>query len=156
MTMLAQTHKIVPILDPEDHAGGVDGDSVSTSLYNHATFIITFGELTGNAVLTINSGATAGTKTTAETFRYRETSVDLKSAGADTLGSESTSSGLTLTAATYEDRMLVVEVDADELTAGQEWITPSFSSAASELLVQVVAVMGDPRYASDVPPTAIS
>ena len=69
MTNLAQATKIVHVLEPQDHNAGVDGDSINTSLYNHITFIFLFGELTGDAILTVNSGATAGVKTTAETFR---------------------------------------------------------------------------------------
>lgn len=156
MTNLAQASKIVPILEPQDHQAGVDGDSVNTSRYNHWAFIFLFGELTGDAILTVNSGATAGTKTTAETFRHRATSTDLKNAGGDTLGAESTSAALTLTAATYEDRMLVVEIDADELTAGQPWITATLSAAASELFVSITGVGMQATYLQDVPPTAIS
>jgi len=100
---LCEQTKIVPMLEPEDHAAGADCDSVSLENYSHLTLIFTFGELTGDAVLTVNSGASAGTKTTAETFNYRATSADLKNASGDALGSESTSAGLTLTAATYED-----------------------------------------------------
>lgn len=151
-----EEYKIVPVIEPEDHAAGVDGDSVSLENYDHVAFVFLFGELTGDAVLTINSGATAGTKTTAETFNYRATSADLKVADGDKLGDESTSSGLTLTAATYEDRMLVVELDASEVTDGQEWITPSVSSAASEEFVSCFAILGKPRYAQNVPPTAIA
>jgi len=153
---LCEQTKIVPILEPEDHNGGVDGDSVSLENYGHVTFTFLFGELTGDAVLTINSGATAGTKTTAETFNYRATAADLKNASGDALGSESTSAALTLTAATYEDRMLVVEMDAAEFTDGQQWITPSLSSAASELFVSCVATLSQPRYPSETPPTAIA
>lgn len=152
---LCEQNKIVPILEPEDHAAGADGDSVNMANYGHVAFIITFGELTGDAVLTINSGATDGTKTTAETFNYRATAADLKGVAGDTLGTEATSAGLTLTAATYEDRMIVVELDADELTTGQNFVTPSISSAASECFASIVAVLSDARYAEDVPPTAI-
>lgn len=153
---LCEQTKIVPILEPEDHAAGADGDSVSLENYSHVTFIIVFGELTGDAVLTINSGATAGTKTTAETFNYRATAADLKNASGDALGTESTSAALTLTAATYEDRMIVVEMDADEFTDGQQWITPNISSAASECFASIVAVLSKPRYAQKTPPTAIA
>lgn len=153
---LAEQTKIVPLLEPEDHNAGVDCDSVDMKNYAHVTFIITFGELTSDALLTINSGATAGTKTTAETFNYRATATDLKSDGADLLAAESTSASLTLTAATYEDRMIVVEMGDDEFTEGQPWITPSFSSAASEIFVSVVAILSKPRYAQNVPPTAIA
>lgn len=156
MTNLAQATKIVPILEPQDHQAGVDGDSVNTAVYNHVAFILLFGELTGDTILTINSGATAGAKTTAETFRYRATSTDLKNAGGDTLGTEATSAALTLIAATYEDRMLVVELDADELTEGQPWVTLTLSAAASELFVSITAVMMQASYLKDVPPTAIS
>ena len=106
--------------------------------------------------MAINSGASAGTKTTAETFNYRATSTDLKNAGGDTLGSEGTSAALTLAAATYEDRMLVVEMDADEFTDGQQWITPSLSSAASEEFAAIIAILSKPRYAQSVPPSAIA
>lgn len=153
---LCEQTKIVPILEPEDHAAGADGDSVSLENYGHVTFIITFGELTGDAVLTINSGATAGTKTTAETFNYRATAADLKNASGDALGTETTSAALTLTAATYEDRMIVVEMDADEFTDGQPWITPSISSAASEEFASIVAILSEPRYGQSIPPTAIA
>lgn len=154
---LCERTKIVPIIEPEDHnASGVDGDSVSMENYSHVTFIFTFGELTGNSILYLYSGATAGTKTNAETFNYRYTSADLKNTAGDTLGSESTSAALTLTAATFEDRMLVVEMDADEFTDGYPWITPSIDDTATELLVSCVAILSNPRYAQGTPPTAIS
>ena len=156
MTKLAQVTKIVPILEPQDHNAGVDGDSVNMGLYNHLAFIFLFGELTADAVLTIYEGATAGTKTTAKTFSYRATAADLKVATGDNLGTEATSAALTLTAATYEDRMLVAEIDAAELTDGTPWVTPNLSSAASELFVSIVAILSEARYLKDVPPTAIT
>ena len=153
---LSEEKKIVPILEPEDHAAGADGDSVSMENYGHVTFIIGFGELTGDAVLTIYEGATAGTKTTAKTFSYRATTTELKNDDGDELGDEATSAALTLTAATYEDMMLVIEMDASELTDGTPWITPNISSAASEIFASIIAIMSQPRYAEDVPPTAIA
>ena len=152
---LCEEMKIVPILEPEDHNAGVDGDSVSMENYAHVTFILIFGELTGDAVLKVFEGATAGAKTTAKTFSYRATAIDLKTAGGDTLGAETTSAALTLTAATYEDRMIVVEMDDSELTDGLPWVTVEISSAASEELLAIVAVLSKPRYAQAVPPTAI-
>ena len=98
--------------------------------------------------------ATAGTKTSAETFRYRACATALKTALGDLLAAETTSAALTLTAATYEDMFIVVEIDADELTT-PPWVTLEFSSAASEILVSVTGILTEPRYASDAPPTAI-
>ena len=152
---LAQAAKIVPILEAEDHNAGVSGDSVNMALYNHGCWIFSFGELTGNAILYMKSGATDGTETTSETFRYRLTAAELKNATGDQLGSESTSAALTLTAASYEDFMLVVEMDTDELTEDQYFVTPVVSSAASEIFASCVCVLSEPRYLKDVPPTAI-
>lgn len=158
---VAELMKIAPILEPEDHAAGVDCDSINMANYERVAFVFLFGELTGDAVLTVSEGATEGTKTTAIDFHYRATSTDLKSEGGDELDSEtlmdqSSDSGLTLTAATFEDRMVVVEIDARDLTGGLEWVTPSLSSAASELLVSCVALCYGPRYGGDVPAPAIS
>jgi len=83
---LCEQHKIVPILEPQDHQAGADGDSVSLENYAHVTFVFLFGELTSDATLKIQSGASAGTKTTEETFSYRYTAADLKNATADNLG----------------------------------------------------------------------
>jgi hypothetical protein len=152
---LCEQKKIVPCLEPQDHQAGVDSDSVKMTIHHHCCFIIAFGELTGNAILTVYSGASAGTKTTAETFNYRATAADLKNASGDALGTEATSAALTLTAGTYEDRMLVVEMDQDDITDGQPWLTLEFSSDASEFFVSVVAVM-EPRYKQKTPPTAIA
>ena len=153
---LAEQNKIVHILEPEDHNAGVDGDSVSLENYGHVAFIINFGELTGNAVLTINSGATVGTKTTAETFNYRACATVLKTSGGDLLAAETTSAALTLTAATYKDTFIVVEMDADEFTDGQQFITPNLSSAATQLFASIIAILSKPRYAQNVPPTPLA
>ena len=77
-------------------------------------------------------------------------------AGGDLLAAEATSASLTLTAATYEDRFIVVEMDADEFTNGQPWITINLSSAASSLFVSAVAILSKPRFGQNVPPTAIA
>jgi len=154
---LSEQVGIVPIIEPEDHqASGVDGDSVKMEKYGHLTLIFLFGEMGGTPVLKVYEGATAGAKTTALTFSYRYTSADLKNDDADVLGSEATSAALDLTHSTFEDRMLVVEIDASELTDGYPWVTPEVSDDGTEVLVSCVAIMSKPRYAEDVMPTAIS
>lgn len=152
---LAQIAKIVHLLEAQDHNAGVDGDSVNMSLYNHLAILFSFGELTGDAILTVNSGATVGTKTSAETFRYRACATVLKTEGGDLLAAEATSAALTLTAATYEDCFLVVEIDADELTT-PPFVTFALSSAASELFVAAFGILSEPRYARDAMPQAIA
>ena len=143
---LSETHGIVYLVKPADHqSAGIDGDSFNIGRANWATVVLQFGAVTGNAVLTVNTGASAGTKTTAETFTYRLASGDQAAASADLFGATSTSAALTLTAATYDNKTLIVEIDPATLTDAQPWVTINLSDAASELFVSGVAIL-QPRY----------
>ena len=139
-------------LKPGDHQAGAVGDSVLMESYRTISFLIQFATLTGDAVLSIYSGATDGTKTTQETFNYRLADQVQGNTAADGYGNWTTSSALTLTAATYQNKLLIVEVDAQALTDGQPWVTLDFSAAADALNASVVAVLHDGRYhAHDMP-----
>lgn len=153
---LSERHGIVYVLKPADHQAGATGDSFTMKNYGLATFICQFGTLTGDAVLTVKSGATAGTQTTAETFNYRLADAEQGNATADTYGAWATSSSLTLTAATYDNKTLILEMDATAMTDGQPWLTLAFSAAADALNAAVVAILSEARYAAHDMPTAIS
>jgi len=144
---LSETHGIVYVLKPGDHAAGVDGDSFKMVNFAHATFILQTATLTDNAVLTVKSGATAGAKTTSETFYYRLASADQAAASADVYAAETEATTLTLTAATYDNRTLILEVNASELTTDQEWLTLNISSDASAFNASCIAILSGPRYA---------
>lgn len=145
----------VYVLKPGDHAAGIAGDSINIGKLNALRFRILFGSLTGDAVLTVKSGATEGTETTAETFRYTLASAAQGAADGDKFAAWSTSAALELTAATYQNKMLVVEIDPDQITVDQPWVTLAFSSAASALNAAVDAT-GEARYkAQDQTPTVI-
>ena len=146
----------VYVLKPGDHQAGVDGDSINMGLLHTLRFLIQFGALTGNAVLKIFSGATEGTKTTAEKFRHALASAAQGAADGDKFGTWTTgAASLTLTAATYQNKLLVVEIDSDQLTVDQPWATLEFGSEASALNAAVAAI-GESRYkAQDQTPTVI-
>jgi hypothetical protein len=143
--MRSENYGVIYVLKPGDHQAGVAGDSFHMGRVHVAAWVIQFATLTGDGVLTIKSGASAGTETTAETFRYRLADAAQGSATADTFGDWTTSSSLTLTAATYQNKTLICELDNDQLTAAQPWVTLAFSAAASALNASVVAVV-TPRY----------
>jgi len=156
MVRVSEQKNIVPLVEPQDHqSAGIDGDSFHAGRIHSFAILIQFGQLTGDAVLTVNSGATAGTKTTAETFTYRLADAAIRSATADTYGAFTSSASLTLTAATYQDKLLIVEMDSDQLTTDQPWVTINLSSAASALFVSAVAVC-QARFEANIPLTLIS
>jgi hypothetical protein len=135
--MLSETKSLIYVLKPGDHEAGVAGDSINMGLLNKVAYLVQFAAVTGDAVLTVKSGATAGTETTAETFRYRLADAAQAAAGADLFGDWATSSSLTLTAATYANKLTI-----------------AFSAAASALNASIVAV-GEPRYKAHDGPTVI-
>ena len=137
----SEQYSIVHCVKPADHGAGVDADSINMGTVHNAIWIIAAGAITGDTILYLYSGATNGAKTTAETFNYRLADADQGTAlTADQYGDWTTSAALTMTAATYDNKVLVVEIKAEELTDGQEWATLNFSSAASVLTIGVVAV----------------
>ncbi|KKK97323.1 hypothetical protein LCGC14_2653890 [marine sediment metagenome] len=136
----SELFSIVHCVKSADHGSGVDSDSINMGQVHNVIFTLSVGSVTGDAVLKLYSGATNGTKTTAETFNYRLASADQGTAlTADQYGAWTTSAALTLTAATYDNKILLVELKAEELTDGQEWLTMEISSAASNIFVSVVA-----------------
>ena len=58
-------------------------------------------------------------------------------------------------AATYQDKLLIIEMDSDALTTDQPWVTLEIDSTASELLVSAVAIC-KPRFEAHDPLTLIS
>ena len=151
----SENHGLVYVVKPADNEAGATGESIKMALYRHITYILQCGALTGDAVLTVKSGATDGVQTTSETFHYRLADADQAAAGADGYGDWTDSSSLTLTAATYDNRILIIELDADELTADQPWLTFALSAAASVHFSSCVAILSEPRYSYHDMPSAI-
>ena len=154
--ILNEQNGIVYVLKPGDYQAGSDGDSINAGKCRHITFMLQFAALTGDAVLRLYSGATDGAKTTAETFAYRLASAAQGATSGDVYGSASTSSALTLTAATYQNKMLLVDIDVAALTEGQPYLTLNFSSAADALNVAVTAVLQDMKYSGATADSAVA
>jgi hypothetical protein len=144
---LTEKLAIFPICEADDYgSAGEDFDSFKLSEANWATIVISFGALTGNSVLKVYTGASAGTKTTAETFTYRVTGADYEAANSDLWGTAATSAALTLTAGDYDHRGLAIEIDPAAFTDAQPWITVEVDSTATALNMAAVVVL-QPRYA---------
>lgn len=147
------------LLKPGDYQAGSDTDSFSMESYHRATIFLLTAVLTGDAVLKFYAGASAGTKTTAIAFSYRTASGDQGAASGDLLGARSTAvaaDGLTLTAATYDAKQTVFEIDAAALPADKPWVTGEISAAADAFNAAMLAILWPSRYAGDPMLTAIS
>ena len=150
-------NKLVHIIEAKDYgSAGIDGDSLDTSKIHRACFVIGFGAITGDSVLKFYAGATNGTKTTALAFNYRFGGGDYKATDADTLGSDTAvaSTGLTLTAATFDHRMMTVEFNQEDLPAGKPFLTLEINSTATVMLVSSVGIC-TPLFGGQTAPAVI-
>jgi|SRR6185295_17203453 len=147
---VSERFKIVPIYEPLDTEAGLDGQSVNMGLLHEICFALTFGAVTGDAVLKFYVGATDGTKTTAVAFSYRLSSGDFKAVSADLYGALTAvaSTGLTLAAATFDHRTVLIEFDSQAIADATPWLTIELSAAASASLTACLAI-GEPRQASN-------
>lgn len=162
--MLTENFKFVPMFSGYDlstHDTLMTSDSVCMKNYHKATLLINFDDIgTASPVLYVYAGATDGALTSALTFRYAWGSAACGSANADVLGAWSTSAALTITHGTYDNYMLVVEVDAAEMTSAgntYDWLTVNFTDPTTGCTGQVtVTAILEPRYKSNVSGTALA
>lgn len=152
----SESRVLVNLIESKDYgSAGIDSDGVNLGQLNGFTAAIVFGALTGNSVLKVYAGATAA-KTTAIAFGYRLSAADFKAATADQFGDviAVASTGLTLTAATFDHRVIVIEIDPDTMPSGKPWVTIEIDSTATVLNVGAIGI-GSPRYPGHLIPTVI-
>ncbi len=148
----------VPVITPADHqSAGIDGVSFHVGRVHAFQITTMFGALTGDSIMSLYSGATDGTKTTQESFRWRFSDADIGGSNCDQYSDWATvaaGAGLTLTAATYNARTVLIDMDSDQFTDGQPWITLEIDSTASTLFVSSSA-SAKPRFAANDPLTIV-
>jgi len=145
MKDLGMVRHIVPITAPAQKTSTFVTPHVKMSKYESVQFLVLMGAIsTDGFVLTVTaSAATAGSSTTALNFKYRCTAA----AGTDTLGDLSSAvSSLDLDEDTYDNMVLVIDVDAIELTTDKPYVGLTFTDPGSaDMVVGVVALL-KPRY----------
>lgn len=147
----SERFKIFSLTESADvTTNGVDSDSVNFGLIHEGCFHINFGSVTANDTLKVYTGATAGTKTTAIAFKYRLAGADTKAAGADSYGAftDVASSGLTLAAATFDHKGVIVEVDTQAIDDAKNWVTLEIDGSATTQNVSITFI-GQPRFANN-------
>lgn len=157
---LVETYKVVPVGNDIDINGAAanDCDSINMKNFHRATFLVNYQTIGGAAnYVKVYSGATDGTKTTALTFRYAFGAAAQGSANCDVLAAWATSANLSVAHATYDNFLLVVEVDASSMTNGHSWLTMSIEDTDTGATGNacVVAVL-EPRYTKGQSLTALA
>jgi len=161
MSRLSESLQFVPLIETEAYGGaGTDSDCVDLSRFNSVSFIFSFGDLTSDSTLICYPGSTAAIavakSATAIAFNYRLSAAAVRTTLADTLGDPIAVAytGLTLTAATFANKLLVVEFDCDTITTTSRFIVWSVSNAANPCDLSMTMV-GMPRYPAHTNVTSV-
>jgi hypothetical protein len=147
--MFAEELKTVPVMNSADVATGADCDSINMKGFHKATFLFTFGAVTTDITITPKSGTTEGAKTTAVPSQYAAggavigTAVAASTASCDVLAAW-TATLTTVPLSTASNKFLVVEIDADAITQGHNWLTLTVAAGTSGICHCVVIL--SPRY----------
>ena len=151
--MLSQNFKIVPCgIDVDINTAATNSaDSINMKNFHKCTFIVQFVDLgTANTTVFVYSGATDGALTTAIPFWYSFGGAAQGSANCDVLTTLTAcaKTGLVVAHGTYDNYLLVVEVDAADMYQGYEWLTLVFADVDGGATGQaiVIAVL-ESRYA---------
>lgn len=136
-------------------------DRINMSEYRWIAFIIHTGNATGgtaNGTVTLNAYAAAsGGSGTALTFKYRSSA---SSTTVDTWGSmtSATTSGFSMTAG--DNYIYVVMLTADDLVGqvdGKPFVELTVTEVTNDPIdAGVLVLLGEPRYGTQVPVTAIA
>jgi hypothetical protein len=147
----SERYKVLPLTESADvTTAGVDTKSINMGLVHEACFLLNFGSITADDALKVYVGAATATKTTAVAFKYRLASADTKAASSDLQGAftDVASTGLTLTAATFDHKLVVVEVDSQAIADATPFVTLEIAGSGTTQNISIVAIV-QPRFASN-------
>lgn len=159
--MLELMHYAVVLSDGDLNAGAsLSCDSINMAKYHRARFIVNFQTIGGAATYVLAySGATDGALTSALTFKYGFGGAAYGTASADVVTTWSTSANLSIAHGTYDNYMLIIDINATEMdTANNEdWLTLTFADTDTGATgnVSVVAIL-EPRYIGNSEVTCFS
>jgi hypothetical protein len=138
---------VVPALEPQDITSTTTySDIIGLKEYFGVEFLVYFGNIAGDTIaMTVEEcDDISASNTTAIAFSYRESSAT----GTDSMGAraDATTSGVTV-AATDDDKVFLVDVDASELSDGYPYVRVKLDpgGSASAVLIGVIALLL-PRY----------
>jgi len=139
----SESFKVAALTESADvTTSGVDSYSVHMGKLHQGCWLVNFGAITADDTLKVYTGASQGTKTTAIAFSYRLAAADTKVALSDTFGAFTAvaSTGLTLTAATYDHKLLIVEIDSQAIDDAKPYVTLEIAGSATTQNVSIVFI----------------
>lgn len=152
--VLAERGHFVNVWSPKDVNAGVTGDRFTMKNYRHATIYLSIGVSAGAATKIFVKNCTAASAGTATAIAYNYYVED--TAAGDVLGARTAIAATGVTPSANDNIFYVIEIDAEELTNGYEWVEISMTNAAQSVLSGCVAILTGARYGKTESPTVIA
>ena len=145
---------VVNALVPQNISGGKTAQAFSMANYQHASILIMFGAMGGQATAILLNACTtaAGGSPVAQPY----TLYKCETTNTDVLGPKVSVAATGYQPANTADIFYVIEYDADSLPAGSNYVQIQITNGANADLCAVVAVLSGARYAEDQSPTVIT
>lgn len=150
MARLIQEMKVVPIIASADIVAGLDSDAFSLEHAHSVAIALGFGPSHGGAagaIIKVYTGLALTDKTTAITFNYSYTSAIVGAANGDVWTANATSAALQIPTATIVSRVLMIQFDVVDLTAGHKYCIVEIGNESDAGELSGVAYLYG-RYAS--------
>jgi len=147
---LCEWGHIVQLFNPDDHTTAASSEVFSMADYAHATIIVQKGPGSASTIVLEECDDFVPTAAASLAFRY---AVEATAAG-DTLTALALAGTAGIAISPNTGTLLVIELDADELSAGYECVRIKHSAAGASIW-SAIAVLSSPRYAASITKTAI-
>jgi hypothetical protein len=149
--VLAEHGKPIVGIAPIDIGGAAKtSDYWSMGQYSHVSILVVCGAVSNAATVTVyESEDASGTGEDAIAFSYY--SID----GSGDTGDRTSATTAGFSTGTTNNRMWVIEIDAEDLSADHHYLTVKTDDAAANLIA-VIPILSGARYAQAAPPEALT
>ena len=158
---LPEILKVVPVLRYGDLNAGatLDTDSINMENYHRCTFLIQWHAIgVANSTLEVYSGASDGTCTSALYFDHAKGGAATGTALCDVLAATANANTLTITEASDDNFMMLVEVRSTDMDVanGESWLTMRITDAGGQTGNVTILAILEPRYTGNRSATALA
>jgi len=152
--VVAEQGHVVQMLAPVAITAALTGDTISMEAWGHASIIVGFGVGSATTITVGECTGFGGTGRTAITFR----SAQEATGGGDVLDAAlAWASTITIAgSAAHVGGFAVIEIDADELSDGYNFLQVNVADPGTSKLGCIYAILSGGRYQKDITATVIA
>ncbi len=151
--VVAENGHVVQMLEPTSVGAPATSDTISMENWGHVSIICGLGIGSSTTITVGECTSFAGSDRTAITFRYAQEAT----VGGDVLDAAlAWSSSIAIASSGAGGGFAVIEIDADELSDGFQFLQVNLADPGAGKLAAVYAVLSGGRYQEDITATVIA